>query len=300
MKALFNFGEAINLAKEGQPVSAIGWDLIDRVTGIDEVKYVPAEQIWSPENRRMGKLLKGPEGLIPVQPYCTKFTRNGIENYIPTNMDMNSHWMLSSTSQRCYLMMFIEGDEGLGEFLIHTNLISAKEHLTQNMPFWMLYEQEMIGYHHNAIFIAGSRDANLVNATIFNKLSALANERTPALCGDSFVADLNFLNDDWKDCCTVDQENYLTIQLDELDFDFDHLITNVDEPVNVFVDIDSLNELNLRNGENAVEYVKAQCVILNEKFPLLNWVAFSLKEEIGNSSVGTEAADDETYALKAD
>ena len=61
--------------------------------------------------------------------------------------------------------------------------------------------------------------------------------------------------------------------------------------------------MNLSNGENAVDYVKAQCIELSKKFPLLNWVSFSLKEELGNSinlRETDEAADDESYVLKAD
>ena len=73
-------------------------------------------------------------------------------------------------------------------------------------------------------------------------------------------------------------------------------------PVNVFIDVDSLNEVNLYNGENALEYVKGQVMMIAENKPNINWVSFSLKEQmqIIASASEDQAGDDETYALKAD
>jgi hypothetical protein len=72
----------------------------------------------------------------------------------------------------------------------------------------------------------------------------------------------------------------------------------------VFIDVDSLNEMNLYNRENALEYVKSQVMMIAEDKPNINWVAFSLKEQMQIIASASEdqdqAADDETYALKAD
>lgn len=278
-----NFSQALEKAKQGIPVSASNWDFIDRLTGTNEVKEVPANQIWSPENRRIGSLLKGPEGNIDVLPYLTKMTRRGIINYIPTNEDMYSNWMPSGVANRCSSIEINDLGDGYDEVIIKTELISSSEHLSTSFPFWMLYDQDMIGYHHRAIFVAGCRSNNLVNSTIFNILSEKINNRAIDEDVTGFQTDLAFYNDDWNAYCDGKQKNYLHLNIDELDFDIDYRITRVDEPTNIFIDTDSLNEMNLRNGENAVEYIRAQCIKLNMKFPLLNWVSFSLKEMSSNS-----------------
>lgn len=278
-----NFSQALEKAKQGIPVSASNWDFIDRLTGTNEVKEVPANQIWSPENRRIGSLLKGPEGNIDVLPYLTKMTRRGIINYIPTNEDMYSNWMPSDVANRCSSIEINDLGDGYDEVIIKTELISSSEHLSTSFPFWMLYDQDMIGYHHRAIFVAGCRSNNLVNSTIFNILSEKINNRAIDEDVTGFQTDLAFYNDDWNAYCDGKQKNYLHLNIDELDFDIDYRITRVDEPTNIFIDTDSLNEMNLRNGENAVEYIRAQCIKLNMKFPLLNWVSFSLKEMSSNS-----------------
>ena len=298
-----NFSQAIEKAKQGIPVSTNNWDFIGRLTGTNEIKQVPANQIWSPENRRIGALLEGSEGNINVLPYMTKMTRQGIINYIPTNEDMYANWMPSDVAQRCSNIEANDIGDGIDDFIIKTELMSSREHLSSHMPFWMLYDQDMIGYHHRAIFVAGCRSNNLVNSTIFNMLSAMINDRTIDEDTTGFTTDLGFYKDDWNAYCDGQQEEYLHLDLDERDFDIDYRITSVNKPTNLFIDIDSLNQMNLSNGENAVDYVKAQCIELSKKFPLLNWVSFSLKEELGNSinlRETDEAADDESYVLKAD
>ena len=291
-----DFSQAIEKAKQGIPVSASNWDFIGRLTGTNETKQVPANQIWSPENRRIGALLEGEEGNINVLPYMTKMTRQGIINYIPTIEDMYAHWMPSDVAQRCSIIEANDEDN----VVIKTELISSHEHLGSHFPFWMLYAQDMIGYHHRAIFVAGCRSNNLINSTIFNQLSTAINDRATDEDTTGFITDLDFYNDDWNAYCDGQQKEYLHLNLDERDFDIDYRIISVNKPTNLFIDIDSLNEMNLSNGENALDYVKAQCIALNEKFPLLNWVSFSLKEEMGNSSNLNK--DDEEFfnTMKAD
>lgn len=291
----FGFGQAFELTKLGKAVSCVDWDLVERVTTVAETKYVEAAQIWSPENRRMGTLLKGPQGAIPVRPYSTKFTREGIENYIPTNQDMNSVWMHSDCFAHCSIFDLDETGE-YDVIRFKTELMGKRNHLTENLPFWMLYDQDMIGYHHKAVFIASNRSSNLVNSTIFNVLSEMANKRNNSDQSEIFEADLDFLNDGWNGFCDGQQKHYLHVNLDEFDYDIDHWFTNITEPTNVFIDTDSLNEMNLANGENALEYIRGRCSKLAQDNVLINWVAFSLKEEMGNSKV----AGDETFALKAE
>ena len=300
---ILSFSQAFELAKTGVPVSSSLWDHVDRITSIDKVMQVQADQIWSPENRRIGALLKGPKGLIDVNPYSTKITRQGIINYIPTNEDLHAEWMRSDYVMRCVgISHSPEESDGYNLAFART---TPFEHIGANLPFWKLYDQEMIGYHHNAIFIAGGSKANIINSLIYNMLSSAIDNRFTQTMYDGFIDDDKLLEDEgWVDCCTPDVRDYFHIVMSEKDFDIDTHFLIVDKPLNVFIDIDSLNELNLVNGENALEYVRGQMMLLKQKFPLLNWVSFSLKEEMQGSRVEedeeSDAADDETYALKAD
>ena len=207
-----NFSQAIEKAKQGIPVSTNNWDFIGRLTGTNEIKQVPANQIWSPENRRIGALLEGSEGNINVLPYMTKMTRQGIINYIPTNEDMYANWMPSDVAQRCSIIEANDEDN----VVIKTELISSHEHLGSHFPFWMLYAQDMIGYHHRAIFVAGCRSNNLINSTIFNQLSTAINDRATDEDTTGFTTDLGFYKDDWNAYCDGQQEEYLHLNLQQL------------------------------------------------------------------------------------
>lgn len=285
----FDFSHAMRLAKSGVPVSPVTGDFIDRVTGIENKISVKAQDIWSPENRRIGALLKGPEGLIDVLPYTTKMTRNGIINYIPTNEDLYEDWMHSDIAARCTSIQSLSENT----FELEFERIDSANHLSHHLPFWMLYDQNMIGYHHNAIFIGGQESANWVNALIFHKLSEIINIRNV-----NKIINVIDVDSDHQ------IENYQDIIISPNDWDLDTKIKVEDAPINIFIDVDSLNTMNLLNGENALESVKAFCYWLAESNPLVNWVSFSLEEELFNSNnirkLNSEpnAAADETYALR--
>lgn len=287
---LFDFGHAIRLAKSGVPVSSVNDDFIGRVTGIEETIQVKSKEIWSKENRRIGALIKGPEGLIDVLPYTTKMTRNGIINYIPTNEDLYSVWMFSDAAARCSSII-LEPDTG--NYKLEFERFLPDDHLAKHLPFWMLYNQDMIGYHRNAIFIAGKENSNWVNSLIYDQLSNVIDVRDKH--------DINVVIDTENDDTTT---NYQSVVVSPNSWDIDSEIKEITIPTNIFIDIDSLNNVNLLNGENALESVKDFCQRLVEVNPLVNWVSFSLQEEIQNSDSSREsdnddeASHDESYALK--
>lgn len=284
MSNTFTFGEALELAKNGVAVSATSWDFVDRLTGTKDAKHVPADQIWSPENRRIGALLVGKNGPVPVLPYTTKMTRNGIINYSPDNKDLYDTWMRSDVALRCSNIYMTEDSEEINVIL---EQMTSNEHLQLDLPFWMLYDQDMIGYHHRSVFIAGHRSANVLNSTLFNMLSSHIDNRKEVRIHDGFDVDVDFYGDGWMECCDENQKQYLHFNIDEHDFDIDQLFSvylkNEYDPCNIFVDIDSLNDMNLNNGDNALEHVRAQILFLTKQYPNIHWVTFSLSEEMTRS-----------------
>lgn len=290
------FGQAIELAKQGIPVSASNWDFIDRITGINETINVPVVNIWSPENRRIGMLVRGKNASIPVLPYSTKMTRHGIENYIPTNADMNDKWVRSDVAMRLAGVHYNEQESD--DVVLAFDYFSTEEHLNLDLPFWKLYEQDMVGYHHNTIFIAGSHEANIFNTTLFNMMSAHLNNRLGSTTYDGFVANHDFYQDGWQDYCDVYQACYTHVHVNEFSFDVDQYIKDIDKPTNIIIDADSLTTINLKNGENALDHIVSQVHLLTKTYPELTWVSISISEEMDRSK--NDAADDETFALKVD
>lgn len=296
------FGEAIELAKKGQPVSASTWDFVDRLTGISTTMVVKPEQIWLPENRRMAELMG--KGTVPVRPYLTRMTREGILNQCFTNEDVYANWLPADVTNRCSYIGYSESDPET--LVLRTELFNVDHAIRFDTPFWMVYEQQMLGYHNNYYFIGGCVSDNIINATIMNLLSQnLDNRSSPSVVNEIGI-DNWFLKDGWRDdVCNEDALRYRFIQLDELDYDFDFWFEDVNKPVSIFVDARSLNQLNLKNGENAIEHVTSVLAKLTQFNPLLNWVVIDREGIIDDCKIAlerqkAEASADETFALKAD
>ena len=276
---LMTFGQAIELAKHGIAVSAQGWDLVDRITGIHETKRVDTDQIWSPENRRVGTLLGSPDAKTPVKPYFTKMTRQGIENYIPTNADMFDFWMRSESYLRCKsISIDMDGsEEGLN---LSFGLISAEDHANSELPFWDLYANNLIGFHNRVYFIAGSKAPNILNAAVFNALCQHANNRMSTESFDGFVLTPEFYQDGWLGYCDIDTAHYQMMELTPSWFDVDSQITDLSNPVTIIVDEESLTGMDLIIGDNALDFVCNQLIQLSEENPNVNWVVLNLKNQI--------------------
>ena len=282
----FDFSTAMNFIRKGVPVSASNWNFVDRLSGTTETKQVRTEDIWLPENRRVSELIHGKTGVVNVKPYMTKMTLGGIENYIPTNEDLFDKWMRADTFLHCTSINHYPEESDDVNLTFH--LMSGKEHINNNLPFWKLYEQEMIGYHNRFVFIAGTDAANKLNATIINTLQQYANIRNMDKAYDGFIMDAGFYKDDWRDYCDKSQIYYNLLTIDSRDFDIDMLIQNllIVGPVNVFIDVGSLIHLQLPTGDSALDHVTNQLIVLSESNPNLNWVTLDFQEEISNSAKG--------------
>ena len=170
----------------------------------------------------------------------------------------------------------------------------------------MLYEQEMIGYNQLNIVIGGSNSVNRRNLLLLDQLSAAANCRSiylyhellkeefldPTQANEIFE-DIDY-DEKFDDGETVQYAILIETGKDyDVEEDFRRLKEHTD-PVNVFIDVDSLNEMNLYNRENALEYVKSQVMMIAEDKPNINWVAFSLKEQMQIiASASEEQAEDD-------
>ena len=281
---LMSFGRAIELAKTGISVSAAHWDLVDRLTGISAPMEVPTEQIWSPENRRMSTIMHGSDGFSTVTPYLTKFTRQGIVNYIPTTEDIYAQWMLSDVYPR--LVSLKRDIEENDDVYLKFELISKDQHIDQNLPFADLYAKNMVGFGSRVFFIAANDETNRVNAVIYEHLAFNMNKRSSTTSYGGFTVDHAFFdNEEWIDYCGPDVIKYQFIEINKDKFDIDACAFDVTSPVNIFVDVDSLQPLDLVTGDTALDNVIHQCIQMEQKYPNINWIAVSVKDEMLKSKV---------------
>lgn len=281
---LLSFGRAIELAKNGHAVSAAHWDLVDRLTGIGAAMQVPTDQIWSPENRRMSAIMNGTNGVSTVAPYMTKFTRHGIVNYIPTNEDMYAAWMLSDVYPR--LIKLEKDPEESDDVNFTFELMSQDQHLNQDLPFADLYLKNMVGFGTKTFFVSADDKVNKVNAVIYDYLASHANDRCVTISYDGFTLDDAFFDkNEWMDYCSSDAAKHEFIEIHTRNFDLDLHIYDVASPVNIFIDIDSLQLLDLPTGDTALDCIIHQCVSMSEHNPNINWIAVSMNDEISKSKV---------------
>lgn len=300
---IITFGEAIELAKQGIPVSNVNWGFLDRLTGHLEPLRVPADKIWSRENRKAA--LRNADKSITVRPYLTKVDGQHIDNWLPSAKDIYDSWMLSSTYPRLKAITLVD-DEDQAYKLEYELLPDQQPH----HPFWMLYDQEMIGYFQLAIMIGGDIKTCKRNLLLIESMNLFANYRNINTYPQELKNDLVDPSTNSGEFLVVGEEENLGDSSDDIghaivvDNEIDDALERLKEhdyPINIFIDSDSLNGMDLFNGENALEYVKGRIVTMSNTNPNINWVSFSLKEEIDNSILDLpEAADDETYALKAD
>ena len=298
---LLSFGQAMELAKQGVAVSNINWGFQERVSGHIEPMRVHASKIWSLENCKAAS--RNSDQSITVRPYLTKVDGNYIDNWLPSAKDIYDPWMRSSVYPRLSRIELVDDEDQI--YKLSYDLF-AEEY--PNHPFWMLYEQEMIGYNQLNIVIGGSNSVNHRNLLLLDQLSAAVNCRSIYLYHELLKEELldptqdNEILEEYGDDGIVQYAILIETGKDyDVEEDFRRLKEHTD-PVNVFIDVDSLNEMNLYNKENALEYVKSQVMMIAEDKPNINWVAFSLKEQmqIIASTSEEQAGDDETYALKAD
>ncbi len=247
MSKLFTYGQAIDLAKQGVAVSGTRWGFVDRVSGHPKPLQVEAEKIWSATTQEVMKAAS--KGHIVVEPYCTKITQYGPEltlnNFIPTNEDMNDTWMLSSTARRLTGISIEEDD-----FNLTFSLTEEKDYY----HFKELYKKNLIGFGRKIVFIAGDVSSNIRAATIYNIMEAQLENRQPDVSYDGFTANLNFLKDGWMDSCTGLLHNYQFINIDAVDLTFANQICLKDSIV--IIDKYSLDQFDMSNGENAFTHVR--------------------------------------------
>ena len=296
---LLSFGQAMELAKQGVAVSNINWGFQERVSGHIEPMRVHASKIWSLENCKAAS--RNSDQSITVRPYLTKVDGNYIDNWLPSAKDIYDPWMKSSVYPRLSRIELVDDEDQI--YKLSYDLF-AEEY--PNHPFWMLYEQEMIGYNQLNIVIGGSNIVNRRNLLLVEQLSAAANCRSiylhHELLKEEFldptqaneIFEVMDYDEEYEDDETV-QYAIVTETSDgeDAEEDFRRLKEHTD-PVNVFIDVGSLNEMNLYNGENALEYVKGQVATIAKDKPNINWVSFSLKEQVQIiASASEEQAEDD-------
>ena len=247
MSTVLTFGQAMDQARKGFAVSAGNWSFIERLSTHTDSMEVDKEKIWSPVTR----LMMDRTGLssVVVEPYSTKIVPHGnslrVYNYIPNNEDMNDHWMLSTTTRR---LVGLEIDED--DFNLTFDMTDENE----SFMFKDLYKSNCIGYGRDVIFIGGSVSANIRNATIYNMMDAHLDNRIPGdKTFDGFTTNADFLKDGWLGYCNHRTYGYRFINIDAVDLTFYDDINSRDAII--IVDKYSLDQFNMKNGENAYKHV---------------------------------------------
>ena len=274
---IISFGDAMEFAKQGISVSNVNWGFRERLSGHPNAMRVEASKIWSAENRKAA--LRNPDSAITVRPYMTKTDGEHIDNWLPSAKDMYDQWMLSATYSR---LASISQQNGQSDKILNLDFSCIKA-TNPHHPFWMLYDQDMLGYGANTICIGGSDEVNARNLNLISCLEKHISDRSAI--GDDPADDVDTI--DVGPCNQIvslkvdDEYKLLSVVVDKA-FDEQplHAIAATLTQTNVYLDVDSLNELELSNGENALEYLKGIIHQMSETNPNINWVSFSFDEQM--------------------
>lgn len=279
---VISFGDAMEFAKQGISVSNVNWGFRERLSGHPNAMRVEASKIWSAENRKAA--LRNPDGAITVRPYLTKTDGDHIDNWLPSAKDMYDQWMLSSTFSR--LAVIRQKDSPFTNSLdLEFSLIHDSK---PTHPFWMLYDQNMIGYGANNICFGASSSSNLRNLLLIEKLEKHINNRQ--VIGNDIADDVDTItvmssgerltridvNDDGE----LTSTNGHVLVSRQVDDRIMTAIANIKTPTNIYLDVDSLNGIHLGIGENTLEYLKGIIHPMSEVNPNINWVSFSFEEQM--------------------
>lgn len=275
---VISFGDAMEFSKQGISVSNENWGFRERVSGHPLPIRVSADKIWSAENKKAA--LRNRDNAITVRPYMTKTDGNHVDNWMPTSKDMYDNWMLSATFPR--LVSIVKGTTQCSYDLKFDFVQDEHPH----HPFWMLYDQDMIGYGAETVYISGSIISALRGLDVIDRMNEVIQSR---IVGDGILETIILAETQNSGCHQLihvtpdrtlnNKSGYLNIQRGDFDHEVLKIIGNTMDHVNIFIDVDSLNEVNLPNGENALEYIKGIVDKLAEDNAYINWVAVSFSEQ---------------------
>lgn len=131
-----SYGEAIEMCKKGIDVASVNWTADEFLT-LTSAQVVPANQFWSPSNRRAAEAK--PEKSLIVDNY---FLRTNKYSTVPHQVcfaDMFDEWMVASDRVKVKSVT-VDTDDGLSKLTLHYALDTFTTPDFELAPFWIVYD----------------------------------------------------------------------------------------------------------------------------------------------------------------
>lgn len=131
-----SFGEAIEMCKKGIDVACVNWGADEFLT-ITHAQIVPANQFWSPSNRRVAEAK--PEKALIVDNYFLRTNKYSTVPYQVSFADMFDEWVVA-TDRIKVKSVDVNNDEGLSKLTLHYALDTFTIPDFELAPFWIVYD----------------------------------------------------------------------------------------------------------------------------------------------------------------
>ena len=131
-----SYGEAIEMCKKGIDVACVNWGADEFLT-ITHAQIVPANQFWSPSNRRVAEAK--PEKSLIVDNYFLRTNKYSTVPYQVSFADMFDEWVVA-TDRIKVKSVDVNTDEGLPKLTLRYALDTFSTPDFELAPFWIVYD----------------------------------------------------------------------------------------------------------------------------------------------------------------
>lgn len=131
-----SYGEAIEMCKRGIDVACVNWGADEFLT-ITHAQIVPANQFWSPSNRRVAEAK--PEKSLIVDNYFLRTNKYSTVPYQVSFADMFDEWVVA-TDRIKVKSVDVNTDEGLSKLTLRYALDTFSTPDFELAPFWIVYD----------------------------------------------------------------------------------------------------------------------------------------------------------------
>lgn len=131
-----SYGEAIEMCKKGIDVACVNWGADEFLT-ITHAQIVPANQFWSPSNRRVAEAK--PEKSLIVDNYFLRTNKYSTVPYQVSFGDMFVEWVVA-TDRIKVKSVDVNTDEGLPKLTLRYALDTFSTPDFELAPFWIVYD----------------------------------------------------------------------------------------------------------------------------------------------------------------
>ena len=131
-----SYGEAIEMCKKGIDVASVNWTADEFLT-LTSAQIVPANQFWSPSNRRVAEAK--PEKSLIVDNYFLRTNKYSTVPYQVSFGDMFDVWVVA-TDRIKVKSVDVNTDEGLPKLTLRYALDTFSTPDFELAPFWIVYD----------------------------------------------------------------------------------------------------------------------------------------------------------------